>query len=76
MTEGSPTAKQLMAAVKHSIRLDAVEPNMYVERLKGAVEKYQVGYKYGAEKYKVVFAWVGDALRAAFYLTRDIVRVL
>jgi hypothetical protein len=76
MTEGTPTAKQLMAAVKHSIRLDAVDPNMYIERLKGATERYQSGYQAGAEKYKTVFAWVGDALRAAFYLTKDIVQVL
>ncbi len=76
MTEGTPSGRQIMAAVKHGIRLDAVDRNFYINQTKGAVQRYQDGYQAGAEKYKVVFKWVGDALRGAFYLARDIVEVL
>jgi hypothetical protein len=76
MTGGTPTGEQIMAAVKHGIRLDAVDRNFYVNQIKGAVQRYQSGYQTGAEKYKIVFKWVGDALRGAFYLARDIVQVL
>jgi hypothetical protein len=65
-----------MAAVKHGIRLDAVDRGFYINQAKGAVQRYQTGYQAGVEKYKVVFKWVGDALKGAFYLARDIVQVL
>jgi hypothetical protein len=76
MTGGTPTGEQIMAAVKHSIRLDAVDRTFYVSQIKGAVQRYQNGYQVGASKYQVVFKWVGDALKGAFYLARDIVQVL
>ena len=76
MTEGTPTAQQLMAALKHKVRLSAVDRNFYVNQIKGAVQKYQSGYQEAKAKYAEVFKYVGDALYAATKLTISIFRVL
>lgn len=76
MTGGTPTAEQLMASIKHKVRLSAVDRNFYVNQIKGAINRYQVGYQGAKAKYAEVFKYVGDALHAALKLTISIFRVL
>lgn len=76
MTDRSPTPEQLTAAIKHKVRLLAVDRNFYVNRIKGAVQKYQTGYQEAKAKYAEVFKYVGDALYAATKLTISIFKVL
>jgi hypothetical protein len=76
MTEGTPTPRQLLAAVKHKIKLTAVNPSEYIKRIREAVEKYAVGYTYGIDKYSYISRWVMEGLRAAFHATRLVLEVL
>ena len=76
MTEGTPTAKQIMAALKHKIRLLAVDRTYYVNRVREAVQRYQAGYQAGKTAYATAFKYVGDALAAATRLSVSIFRVL
>lgn len=76
ITGGTPTAKQLMAATKHKIRLSSVDRNLFINQIKGAINRYQAGYQGAKAKYAEVFKYVGDALRAATKLTISIFRVL
>jgi hypothetical protein len=76
MSEGAIGPRKAMAMIKHALRLDAVDRQFYISQVKNSAEKYPIGYQYGVEKYKTVFVWVGDALRGAFYLTKDIFEVL
>ena len=76
LSEGAAGPRKAMAMIKHALRLDAVDRQFYINQVKNSAEKYTTGYQYGVEKYKAVFAWVGDALRGAFYLTRDVFEVL
>jgi hypothetical protein len=76
MSEGAVGPRKAMAILKHSLRLDAVDRQFYINQVQKSADKYPIGYQYGVEKYKAVFVWVGDALRGAFYLTKDIFEVL
>jgi hypothetical protein len=76
MSEGAVGPRKAMAMIKHSLRLDAVDRKFYIGQIQNSAEKYPTGYQYGVEKYKTVFVWVGDALKGAFYLTRDVFEVL
>lgn len=72
----SPSPKQIMAALKHKVKLLAVDRNYYVDRIREAAERYQAGYKEAKTKYAEVFKYVGDALYAATKLTISIFKVL
>lgn len=76
MLSANPTPKHLLAVTKHKIRLLAVDRNLYVNRTKEAVQRYELGYKDAKAKYGEVMRYVGDALRAATRLTISIFKVL
>ena len=76
MIGDTPTPKQFIAAIKHRVRLSAVDRNFYVDRTKAAVSKYQTGYQEAKAKYAEVLKYVGDALYGAVKLTISIFRVL
>jgi len=76
MTEGTPTAKQQMAVLKHRLRIKAVDPAMYVSQLQAGATKYQVGYQNAVAKYKEVAKWTVDALLAATKATISVAKVL
>ena len=76
MTEGTPTARQQMAALKHKLRIKAVDPTFYVSQIQGATSKYQLGYQNAVAKYREVAKWVMDALLAATKATISVAKVL
>jgi hypothetical protein len=76
MTSGTPTAKQQMAALKHKLRIKAVDPTLYVSQLQNGAAKYQTGYQAAVDKYRVVAKWVMDALLGATKATISVVKVL
>jgi hypothetical protein len=72
----NPTPRQQLAAIKHRLKITAVDPTQYIERLRGAVEKYGIGYELGVEKYSYVIRWVGQALRVATQAAKIVFDVL
>jgi hypothetical protein len=76
VTGTSPTPEQQLAALKHWIKIQAVDPTEYINRLKDAVDKYEQGYQYGVSKYSYIIRWVADGLVAAFKATRSVYEVL
>jgi hypothetical protein len=72
----NPTPKQQIAALKHRIKLSAVDPAMYIDRVKEAVEKYEKGYEYGVHKYSYAIRWISEGLVAAFKATKTVYHVL
>ncbi len=76
MTEGSPTARQVMAVLKHQMKLSAVDPQEYINRLRGAVDKYEVGYQHGVGKYSYISKWISDGFVAAVKATFTVYQVL
>lgn len=76
MLNESPTPKQILAVTKHKIRLLSVDRNLYVNRTKEAIQRYELGYKDAKVKYGEVMRYVGDALRAATRLTISVFKVL
>ena len=76
MTEGTPTARQQMAALKHKLRIKAVDPAFYVSQTQGAGSKYQLGYQNAVAKYREVAKWIMDALLAATKATISVAKVL
>ena len=76
MTGGTPTARQQMAALKHKLRIKAVDPAMYVSQLQVGATKYQVGYQNAVSKYREVAKWIMDALLAATKATISVAKVL
>ena len=76
MTGGTPTAKQQLAALKHRLRIKAVDPAFYVSQIRNAASKYQVAYQNAAAKYKEVARWIMDALLAAAKATISVAKVL
>ena len=76
MTGGTPTAKQQMAALKHKLRIKAVDQVMYVQQLQVGATKYQTGYQMAVDKYRTVAKWVIDALVAATKATISVAKVL
>jgi len=76
MTGGTPTARQKMAALKQKLRIKAVDPTMYVQRIAGSANMYQTGYQAAVDKYRTVAKWVIDALVAATKATISVAKVL
>ena len=76
MTGGTPTAKQQMAALKHKLRIKAVDQAMYIQQLQAGATKYQTGYQMAVDKYRTVAKWVIDALVAATKATISVAKVL
>ena len=76
MTEGTPTAKQALAALKHKLRVAAVDRNLYVSQLQGSSTKYQNGYQSGATKYQVIGRWALDGILGATKATLSVLKVL
>jgi len=72
----SPTPKQQLAAIKHKIKTLAVNPTEYINRLRDAVDKYEVGYQEGVAKYSYAIRWVGDGLVAAVKAVKTVYDVL
>ena len=76
MTEGTPTARQQMAALKHRLRIKAVDPAFYGSQIQGATSKYQMSYQNAVAKYREVAKWIMDALLAATKATISVAKVL
>jgi len=76
MLEGTPSPRQVLAVIKHKMKLGAVDPEHYIDRLKGAVNKYGTGYEYGVGKYSYISRWIMDGLVAAVKATEAVYRVL
>jgi hypothetical protein len=76
MLDDTPTARHLMAVFKHKLKLAAVDPEQYLERIRGAVEKYEQGYEYGVAKYSSISPWISDGLVAAVKASGIVYQVL
>jgi hypothetical protein len=76
MLEGTPTPRQIMAALKHKIKLMTVDPAEYIRRLKESVDKYEYGYQHGVMKYSYISPWLSDGLVAAVKATGAVYQVL
>jgi hypothetical protein len=76
MTEGTPTPRQQLAVLKHKIKLNAVDPVEYINRLRDSVNKYEVGYQKGVSKYSYVIKWISEGLVAAFKASKIVYEVL
>jgi hypothetical protein len=76
MLEGTPSPRQVLAVIKHKMKLGAVDPEEYINRLKDAVGKYETGYQHGASKYSYINRWITDGLVAAVKATGAVYQVL
>jgi hypothetical protein len=72
----SPTPKQQLAAIKHKIKILAVNPTEYINRIRDAADKYEVGYQEGVSRYSYAIRWVGDGLVAAVKAAKSVLDVL
>ena len=70
MLGGTPTGRQYVAALKHAMRLAMVDPNLYVQAVQGAVDRYRLD----PEKYGYMMGVVGRAIDATVKLLVDYVQ--
>jgi hypothetical protein len=76
MTDGSPSPRRQIAILKHKLKLMAVDPQLYITRIKEAMDKYELGYQHGVQKYSYIIRWISDGLVAAFKATKTVLQVL
>lgn len=76
VTGTNPTPEQELAAIKHMIKLSAVDPARYINRLRESVEKYATSYQYGVHKYSYISRWLSEGFVAAFKAARAVFEVL
>jgi hypothetical protein len=76
MTEGTPTPRQQLAAVKHRMKLAAVDANYYLNAIREALDEYEAGYTAGVQKYSHISRWVMEGIRAATKATFVVLQVL
>jgi hypothetical protein len=76
MLDGTPGPRQVLAVIKHKMKIGAVDPQYYINKLKDSVSKYESGYQYGVSKYSYISRWIMDGFVAAVKAAGAVYQVL